>query len=90
MTIRSVACNNLELPYARVDPCPASGNPVVHVVIDKDLGREGFTYRLRSGQEGTIHIEQVSPDARETAPILRRRNQTLALMVAEGSSLATG
>jgi hypothetical protein len=27
--------------------------------VDKELGREGFTYVLESGKEGTVHIEQV-------------------------------
>jgi hypothetical protein len=27
--------------------------------VDTEIAREGFTYRLASGREGTIHIEQV-------------------------------
>ena len=27
--------------------------------MDKELGREGFVYTLKSGEEGTIHVEQV-------------------------------
>ena len=27
--------------------------------MDEELGREGFTYVLASGQEGTVHMEQV-------------------------------
>lgn len=27
--------------------------------IDRELGREGFTYKLESGQEGTVHIDHV-------------------------------
>ena len=27
--------------------------------VDKELGRESFTYMLESGKEGTVHIEQV-------------------------------
>ena len=72
MKIRSVAPNNRKkvfevktssktfvLPYAKVDPQPAVDNPVARVFVDKELGREGFTYFLRSGEEGTVHIEQV-------------------------------
>jgi len=29
------------------------------VKVDKELGREGFVYTLASGQEGTVHVEQV-------------------------------
>ena len=27
--------------------------------MDKEIGKEGFTYVLASGEEGTVHIEQV-------------------------------
>ena len=30
-----------------------------NVIVDEELGREGFVYTLASGVEGTIHIEQV-------------------------------
>lgn len=72
MRIRSVAINNrrkafevktprkvLALPFSRVRPQPGVDDPVVRAVVDKDLGREGFTYFLRSGKEGSVHIEQV-------------------------------
>jgi hypothetical protein len=72
MKIRSVTHNNrkkafdvktssksLQLPYAKADPEPNARNAIVRVYVDKELGREGFTYVLESGQEGTVHIEQV-------------------------------
>lgn len=46
-------------PYSAVDPCPNSDNRIVEVFIDKELGSEGFTYILESGEEGSIHIEHV-------------------------------
>jgi hypothetical protein len=70
--IRSVRINNrrkafeirtsahrLLIPFAKVDPKPTAGNPVVHAYIDKEIGSEGFGYVLRSGREGAVHIEQV-------------------------------
>ena len=27
--------------------------------VDKELGGEGFTYELQSGNTGTVHVEQV-------------------------------
>lgn len=27
--------------------------------VDRELDSEGFTYRLRSGREGTVHVEDV-------------------------------
>jgi hypothetical protein len=70
--IRSVRSNNrrrafevrtsarrLLIPFAKVDPRPTAANPVVRVYVDKEIGSEGFGYVLRSGREGTVHIEQV-------------------------------
>ncbi len=72
MKIRSVKYNNrrkvfdvrtynktLIFPYARSDPRPGPDNKVVEVYVDKEIGKEGFTYVLASGEEGTVHIEQV-------------------------------
>jgi hypothetical protein len=70
--IRSVRINNrrkafevrtsarrLLIPFAKVAPKPTASNPVVRTYVDKEIGSEGFGYVLRSGREGTVHIEQV-------------------------------
>ena len=72
MKIRSAAQNNrrrafevaawrrqLLFPYAKADPQPTPADPALHVAVDEELGREAFTYRLASGREGSVHIEQV-------------------------------
>ena len=72
MKIQSVAPNNrkkafevktsrktFQLPYSKVDPQPGVADPITQLFVDKELGREGFTYVLASGKEGTVHIEQV-------------------------------
>jgi len=72
MKIRSVKINNrkkafevrthskvLTFPFVKADPPPTGIDPVCNVVVDKELGREGFVYTLESGVEGTVHIEQV-------------------------------
>jgi hypothetical protein len=72
MKIRSATHNNhqkvfevrtssktLPFPYGKADPQPSGADPIVRVMVDRELGREGFTYTLRSGREGTVHIEQV-------------------------------
>jgi hypothetical protein len=72
MKIRSVKYNNrrktfevqtsggtLPFPYSKVEPQPSVDDPISHVLVDKELGVEGFTYMLESGKEGTVHIEQV-------------------------------
>ena len=72
MKIRSVRANNrkkafevktysksLSFPYAKAEPRPSANDPVASVQVDKELGREGFVYTLASGQDGTVHVEQV-------------------------------
>jgi hypothetical protein len=72
MKIRMVVGNNhkkvfevktstrtLVFPYAKVDPQPTGPEPLERVFVDRELDREGFTYVLTSGREGTVHVEQV-------------------------------
>ncbi len=72
MKIRAVALNNRKkafvvetsarsylFPYAKADPQPSGVDGIAEVFVDDELGREGFTYLLESGAEGTVHIEQV-------------------------------
>ena len=47
------------MPYSKVDPEPSKADPVVRVYADEDFGREAFTYVLRSGLEGSVHIDSV-------------------------------
>ena len=49
----------LPFPYARLDPQPMGANRVREVFVDEDLGNEGVTYRLDSGDEGSLHIDHV-------------------------------
>jgi hypothetical protein len=53
------ATRTLALPYAKVDPRPTAQDPLGRVFVDQELDREGFTYVLASGREGTVHVEQV-------------------------------
>jgi hypothetical protein len=70
--IRSVSFNNRRkgfevrtaratywIPYAKLELQPTSGDKVTRVFVDEELDREGFTYALASGEEGTVHVEQV-------------------------------
>ncbi len=73
MKIRSVTSNNRRneftvvtrsgatytFPYTETDPCPASDDQIEEVFVDKALGNEAFTYILKSGEEGSVHIEQI-------------------------------
>jgi hypothetical protein len=42
-----------------MDPRPSPEDPVARVFVDREIGREGFTYVLESGKTGTAHVEQV-------------------------------
>ncbi|MEJ2606115.1 MAG: DUF1508 domain-containing protein [Anaerolineales bacterium] len=46
-------------PYAKMRLEPSASNPVVEVFPDPELGGEAFTYRLKSGDEDTIHLDAV-------------------------------
>ena len=46
-------------PYSKAEPEPTASDPLVDVYIDPELGREGFTYVLASGAEGSVHIDHV-------------------------------
>ena len=72
MKIRSVSHNNRKkgfevktsskavwFPYAKLEAKPTPRNPVAKVFVDRELAREAFTYVLKSGDEGTVHIDQV-------------------------------
>ena len=73
MKIRSVASNNRRnefsvvtrsgaaytFPYVEAEPAPGSDDRIVEVFVDKELGNEAITYILESGEEGSIHIEQI-------------------------------
>lgn len=73
MKIRSVTSNNRKnefsvinrsgveypFPYLGADPQPSTDDRIEELFVDKELGNEAFTYILKSGEEGTIHIEQV-------------------------------
>jgi hypothetical protein len=70
--IRKVAANNrkrsfevkssrrtLWFPYAKAVPPPTTKDRVSRVFVDRELGREAFTYVLQSGREGSVLAEQV-------------------------------
>lgn len=50
---------DLELPFAKLDPPLSEADRVRGVYVDEELGREGFTYELVNGREGTVHVDQV-------------------------------
>jgi hypothetical protein len=72
LKIRGVRANNrsrtfevgtprglLHFPYAKLKPRPTARDRIVRVYVDPELGREGFTYELASGREGSLHVDAV-------------------------------
>ena len=72
MKITSVIANNRKrafevttrrgqwtFPYGRAEPPPTPTDAMVELYIDPELGREGFTYRLASGAEGSVLMDHV-------------------------------
>jgi hypothetical protein len=47
------------LPYAKLEEQPLNGDRVAKVMIDPEVGREGFVYTLTSGREGTVLSDAV-------------------------------
>ena len=48
-----------DYPYRLAEIAPTAQDPVQRLRIDPELGREAFTYVLRSGREGCVHIDHV-------------------------------
>jgi predicted XRE-type DNA-binding protein len=46
-------------PYGKTDPSPTPADPIVELFIDPELAREGFTYVLASGAEGSVMMDHV-------------------------------
>jgi len=54
-----VGARDLAIPYAALDVRPSAGDRVSDCYVDPELGREGFTYVLESGAEGSVHVDHV-------------------------------
>lgn len=46
-------------PYSQTSPAPTRDDPLIHVFVDPELGKEAFTYSLASGAENSVHIDDV-------------------------------
>ena len=46
-------------PFAKLEIRPSRDDPIQKVFPDEELGMEGFTYRLESGAEDTVHLDAV-------------------------------
>ena len=50
---------SLTFPYAKCEVEISKGNPLEKVLVDPELGNEAFTFTLKDGTEGTVHIDHV-------------------------------
>jgi hypothetical protein len=55
----STSSKKLVFPFSKAAPAPSLQDPIEDVFVDQETGREAFTYVLRSGRSGTVHVEQV-------------------------------
>ena len=44
---------------SKAEPTPNTDDPIERLFVDAELDREAFTFLLESGDEGTVHIDQV-------------------------------
>ncbi len=71
-----VTCGNrvFHYPYSRLRVRPSGSDVVRDASVDRDWGKQSFTYVLRSGIEGTVHVDHVleynAPPARVRTGIL--------------------
>ena len=78
-------------PYAEADPGPSSKNRIKKVFVDRELGNEAITYVLDSGDEGSLHIEQIleyNEDPNYMADLLTYKLTLEALNGIENSDLS--
>ena len=78
-------------PYVNATPCPETDNRIEKVFVDKELANEAITYALESGEEGSIHIEQIleyNEDPRYLADLLTYKLTVEALRGIESSGLS--
>ena len=81
----------LTFPYIEADPGPDPKNRIEKVFVDRELGNEAITYILESGDEGSIHIEQIleyNEDPNYMADLLTYKLTLEALNGIESSGLS--
>ena len=50
---------NFEFPFSRLQVKPRVDDPIKNVHVDSELGREGFSYVLKSGKEDSVMMDSV-------------------------------
>lgn len=83
------ARGSFEFPWSELDVVPSAEDPVALAFPDPELGREGFTYRLASGAEGTVHVDHVlrfvrDPDYQRKELLYALTNEAIDALAASG------
>ena len=55
----STAGQTYVMPFCVLDTPPIPADRVAKVWVDPEMGNEGFTYRLQSGREDSVHLDHV-------------------------------
>lgn len=76
-----------EFPWTQLAVRPSPEDRVVEVFPDPEIGNEGFTYRLSSGAEGTVHVEHVLRFVRDPD---QRREELLYALTTEAQDALDG
>lgn len=66
----------LPFPFSKLSPRPTQRNRIREAFVDPELGREGVSYVLESGAEGSVHIDhalEYNQDPRFLSEILMHR-----------------
>ena len=54
-------------PYAKLEVRPTGRDKVCEAHVDEEFGSEAFSYKLVSGQEGSVHLDHVLEYNRDPA-----------------------
>ena len=57
--VQTAKGQRLAYPFSQAGMEPARGTTISELYVDPELGDEAFTYALDSGEEGSVHLEQV-------------------------------
>jgi hypothetical protein len=105
MKIQKIAANNRKreflittragdeysFPYSKIDTPLTASDPIEQLFVDKELGNEAFTYILKSGTQGSVHIEHVleyNEDPNYLADLLTYKLSVEAIKGLESSKLS--
>lgn len=70
--IVQAGAKSYEVPFSAFSIAPTKRDPLISVSVDAELGGMGFTFRLRSGKEETMLLEQVL-DMHHDPEVARKR-----------------